>query len=140
MEQQNINDKVIRNENAISEIRGKWDSLATKEFVRETVEKQTAVLNSRFDRLEESISKEQSWRNKAAGAGLVIILILSTIGTFVPVLKEWERAKLASQKPAPRPSTRPPADIATSHIVKRVSTSKPPVWARGGLCRRDPQK
>lgn len=85
MEQRNINDKVIQNENAISEIRGKWDSLATKEFVRETVEKQTAVINSRFDRLEESMSKEQSWRNKAAGAGLVIILILSTIGTFLPV-------------------------------------------------------
>ena len=79
MEQKELNDKIVQNENAISEIKGKWDSLATKEFVRETINNQTTELR-------EEIAKGRTWRNQITGGGMAIVLLVTVIANLRDII------------------------------------------------------
>ena len=57
MEQKVLNHKIIQNENDISELKGKLDSLATKEFVQDAIARQTDKIEMRFDKLSNEINR-----------------------------------------------------------------------------------
>lgn len=68
MEQRELNTKILQNENDISEIRGKWDSLATQSDISD----QTRAIEERFDSLEEKIGDNKSRVSKITGIGVGI--------------------------------------------------------------------
>ncbi|MCY4020991.1 MAG: hypothetical protein OXG39_16380 [Chloroflexi bacterium] len=75
MEQKELNNKILKNENDISEIKGKWDSLATKEFVQEAINKQTKELR-------DEIAKGRDWRNKIIGGGTALVLLVTVLANL----------------------------------------------------------
>ena len=81
MEQRDLNSKIIQNQNEISEIRGKWDSLATKTDISD----QTIAIEKRFDALEEKIGDNKSRVSKIIGIGIGIGFLLPIIVSIVAI-------------------------------------------------------
>ena len=82
MEQKDLNHKVIQNENDISELKGKLDSLATKEFVQDAIARQTDKIEKRFDKLSNEINKGRDWRNRIVGGGMAIVLLITVVSNL----------------------------------------------------------
>lgn len=79
MEQKDFNNKSIKNENDISEIKGKWDALATKEFVRDAINEQTRQLTEEISGIKNSVNALNDKQSRITGAGDLIKLALPTI-------------------------------------------------------------
>ena len=56
----------------IGELRGKLDTLATKEFVREVVQEQTNELNKKFDAIDERLKEIGDRQQRFKGIGQAI--------------------------------------------------------------------
>lgn len=71
---------------AIGYIEGRLEGLATKEFVRKTVQdsidKQTDQMERRFDKLEDEIKKGRDWRNRIVGGGISLTLLVTIIANL----------------------------------------------------------
>ena len=90
MEQKELNNTIIQNENDISELKGKLDSLATKEFVQDAIARQTDKIEkqiarqtdkieNQFEKLSEEINKGRDWRNLIVGGGMAIVLLITVV-------------------------------------------------------------
>ena len=62
------NDQLTRHEREIGELRGKLDSLATKEFVRNVVQEQTNEWNAKFDSINDNLRKLNAKQQRFTGA------------------------------------------------------------------------
>ena len=51
-------ERLAQHERSIGVIEGKLESLATKEFVKDEIQKQTKELSSKIDKLTEALQKE----------------------------------------------------------------------------------
>ena len=68
MEQNALNSQTLKNRDDISEIRGRLEALATKEFVREVVNDQTLRLESKIDTISGKIDKLNEKQFRIVGA------------------------------------------------------------------------
>ena len=68
MEQSELNNQTSKNRDDISEIRGRLEALATKEFVREVVNDQTLRLESKIDTISGKIDKLNEKQFRIVGA------------------------------------------------------------------------
>lgn len=73
MEQSDLNNKIVKNENDISEIKGKWDALATKEFVRDAINEQTRQLTKEINGIRD---RQTRTIGIAVGIGFVLSLAI----------------------------------------------------------------
>lgn len=65
-------DQITRHEREISELRGKPDALATKEFVRTVVQEQTQEVNGKFDAPGDRLKKISERQQRFKGIGQAI--------------------------------------------------------------------
>ncbi len=73
MEQSDLNNIIVKNENDISEIKGKWDALATKEFVRDAINEQTRQLTKEINGIRD---RQTRTIGIAVGIGFVLSLAI----------------------------------------------------------------
>lgn len=79
-------ERLAQHERSIGVIEGKLESLATKEFVKDEIQKQTKELSSKIDKLTEALEKERSWRMKITGGASLLALLLVSISSLVSIL------------------------------------------------------
>lgn len=79
-------ERLAQHERSIGVIEGKLESLATKEFVKDEIQKQTKELSDKIDKLSEALEKERSWRMKITGGASLLALLFVGISTLVSVL------------------------------------------------------
>ena len=81
-----VSERLTQHERSIGVIEGKLESLATKEFVKDEIQKQTKELSGKIDKLSEALEKERSWRIKITGGASLLALLFVGISTLVSVL------------------------------------------------------
>lgn len=81
-----LSERLTQHERSIGVIEGKLESLATKEFVKDEIQKQTKELSGKIDELSKALQKERSWRMKIIGGASVLALLFVGISTLVSVL------------------------------------------------------
>ncbi len=85
--------QITRHEREIGELRGKLDSLATKEYVREVVQEQTrelkAKLNPKFDQIFTELRALNEKQHRITGAADIIktaVPLLISIATLIVLI------------------------------------------------------
>ncbi len=81
-----LSERLTQHERSIGVIEGKLESLATKEFVKDEIQKQTKELSDKIDKLSEALEKERSWRMKITGGASLLALLFVGVSTLVSVL------------------------------------------------------
>ena len=86
----NQNEQLTRHEREIGELRGKLDSLATKDFVREVVytaiQEQTRIMNAKFDEISRELRKLNAKQHRIIGAADIIKTALPLLISVVTLL------------------------------------------------------
>ncbi len=89
-------DQITRHEREIGELRGKLDSLATKEFVREVVREQTEEMNRRFDAIASDLQSLKNKQDRMTGAAnflrAALPMLISVVTLIVPIISLLLRA------------------------------------------------
>ena len=70
-----LSERLTQHERSIGVIEGKLESLATKAFVKDEIQKQTKELSGKIDELSKALQKERSWRMKIIGGASVLALL-----------------------------------------------------------------
>jgi len=86
-------DQITRHEREIGELRGKLDSLATKEYMREVLQEQTrelkAELNPKFDQIFTELRALNAKQHRITGAADIIktaVPLLVSIATLIVLI------------------------------------------------------
>ena len=88
-----VEERLAEHDRSIGVIEGKLDGLATKEFVKDEIQKQTIELqkqtrelSDKIDALAEMLQKERDWRMKVTGAASILSLLFVGITTLAAAL------------------------------------------------------
>ena len=81
-----VPERLTQHERSIGIIEGKLEALATKEFVKDEIQKQTKELSDKIDELTKILEKERSWRMKITGGASVLALIVAALSTLASAL------------------------------------------------------